>query len=329
MEKVHLFSMPLAAPTLSRTGLSRIGAMAIAISALSAGQAHADSGPGDELFLKGREAMKVGNYKGACSLFESSHRVDPAPGTLLNIAVCSEKLGRLRNAGRALEDFLAAVEASDERRPRAVELLADVKQRTPEVRLRLRGPLPPGVQILVDGDDLGRDEWDAPVPLDPGRHVIEVRTPRRPDERRTVELEEADRHEETFVFVLAAQSAPPARALPPRSTDLPAAFYISFGVGVGGLVAAAGSGAYVLQQAEKVEDNCENKGERKECKPAGIEAGEKGRRFQTVGAIALPVGIAGMALAGYLWLRAKEDANPSVGIAVAPSHVMVSATGNY
>jgi hypothetical protein len=278
-----------------------------------------------DLFRQGREAMKSGNYGGACALFEASHRVDAAPGTLLNVAVCSEKLGRLRRAAEALEAFLATVDSADERRARAAALLADVTERMPRVSIRVPPWASAGAQVLVDGEGIAPEVWSAAMPVDPGRHVLEVRVPSTADQRRTVEVKERDRLVETFVF--SQTPSPRADPRPPsrRRGDLPAAFYVSLGVGVGGLVTAAGAGAIVLQERATVEKHCENK----LCNRAGFEAGERGKRFNTVWAVALPIGVAGAALAGYLWVGAKQGASPRVGIAVAPTRAMLSAAGTF
>jgi hypothetical protein len=304
-------------------------AVVIACFATTSLTARADPPPVDQaadLFRQGREAMKGGNYGGACALFEASQRVEPAPGTLLNLAVCSEKLGRLRRAAQALEAFLAATEAADERRPRAAALLADVLARTPRVSVRVPDSAPVGVRVLVDGERIAPETWKAAMALDPGPHVLEVRAPGGPDQRRTLELRERDRLVETFAFPKAEEPERAPRPLPPRSDELPAAFYISLGVGIGGLVTAAGSGAVVLRQRATVEEHCKNK----QCDVEGIAAGEQGRRFETIGAIALPVGVAGMALAGYLWLTTKrQDPSTTIGVALSPSQAIVSAGGSY
>jgi hypothetical protein len=280
---------------------------------------------GTDLFRQGREAMKGGNYGAACALFEASQRVHPAPGTLLNVAVCSEKLGRLRRASEALKAFLTTADSADERRARAGALLADVTERTPRISVRVPEWAAVGAQVLVDGESIAPEVWKTAMPLDPGRHVLEVRVPRAPDQRRTLEVKERDRLVETFVFSQGPKPKPDPRPLPSERKDLPAAFYISLGIGVGGLLTAAGAGAIVLQEGATVEEQCINK----DCYPAGMEAGKRGKRFQTVATVALPVGVAGMALASYLWFSAKKKSSPSVGIGVAPTHAVLSATGTF
>lgn len=268
--------------------------------------------------------MKVGNYGSACALFEASQRVDPAPGTLLNVAVCSERLGRLRRAESALKAFLETADPADERRSRASVLLADVIERTPRVSIRIPAWAAAQAQVLVDGDAVAPGVLKAPVLLDPGRHVLEIRVPGAGDQRRTLEMKERDRLVEAFAFTEPRQVRRDRRALPPAQDGLPAAFYISLGVGVGGLVTAAGAGAIVLRQHATVEKHCENK----KCDEEGIAAGKQGNRFEMVAAIALPVGVAGLALAGYLLFSNKKEAKASstIGIAVAPGQAVLSGS---
>ena len=65
----------------------------------------------EQLFREGREAMKRADYALACPSFERSLALDPALGTLLNLAVCEEKRGRL---GQALARYRQFVELAAE-----------------------------------------------------------------------------------------------------------------------------------------------------------------------------------------------------------------------
>jgi hypothetical protein len=189
-------------------------------------------------------------------------------------------------------------------------------------------PVPAATQVLVDGDAIAKDVWPAPLALDPGQHVLELRAPGRPEQRRSFEIRERESVSETFVFSSAEKPQPPPRSAPPRRSprDLPAFFYVSLGIGVGGLVTAAGSGLLVLRQHETVDEHCENK----QCDAEGLAAGDQGIRYATISTIALPIGLAGTALAGYLWITAKnEGSGPTVGAAIGPSHAVLTAKGNF
>src|SRR5690349_15059097 len=49
----------------------------------------------DALFEAGRAAAKRGDFKEACEKFAESERLDPAPGTVFNLAECHNSLGEI------------------------------------------------------------------------------------------------------------------------------------------------------------------------------------------------------------------------------------------
>ncbi|MFO0549283.1 MAG: hypothetical protein U0271_12900 [Polyangiaceae bacterium] len=53
-----------------------------------------DPARAEALFDEAHQAMNKGEIERACRLFEESNAADPAPGTLLNLGACYEKLGR-------------------------------------------------------------------------------------------------------------------------------------------------------------------------------------------------------------------------------------------
>jgi tetratricopeptide (TPR) repeat protein len=65
------------------------------------------------LFKQGRDAAKRGDHATACEKFAESYRLDPAPGTLLNLGDCKERLGMLASAWQYYT--AAAEQLSDER----------------------------------------------------------------------------------------------------------------------------------------------------------------------------------------------------------------------
>jgi tetratricopeptide (TPR) repeat protein len=90
----------------------------------------ADPVAAEALFREGRSAADAGNYAVACPKFEESYRLDPAPGTLLNLGDCEEHRGQLALALQHYRQLHAELPETDDRRPiaaaraRALELRA-------------------------------------------------------------------------------------------------------------------------------------------------------------------------------------------------------------
>ena len=78
-----------------------LGRAALSLVLLGAGVATAqtlDPVGGQWLFREGRALMKDGDLAAACPKLEESLRLDPAVGTLMNLAECHERQGRTASA---------------------------------------------------------------------------------------------------------------------------------------------------------------------------------------------------------------------------------------
>jgi hypothetical protein len=130
----------------------------------------------DRMFREAKKAMDAGDYPRACPLFEESQRLDPGGGTLMNLGLCQEKLGKLATAQKTFE--LAANRArSDGRADRLGEAhahLAALAPRVPTLTLVTARTNQDRPHVTVDGRAIAPEELGQKIPLDPGAHSVRI-----------------------------------------------------------------------------------------------------------------------------------------------------------
>ncbi len=291
------------------------------------------------LFDEARRLLAAGDVAAACTRFEESHRMSPLPGTLLNLANCHEKLGKLATAWGEYREALtlARVDGRADRVQFAEERLAALEPRLPTLVIELAAPVSSieGLQVLRDGVLLGAAAMGVRLPVDPGAHVIEARAPGRASFR--IEVHAVEGGAETVVIPeLAPVEAPrppvspvaaPPRFVPsppPTPEDPgPSPLWISgwtFG-GLGAAAAIAGviAGAYALSEEAAAEDlGCTDR----LC--FSEEAFARSRRANTAATAAnvlLPLGVVltgtGITLLVLAPTSSRSDATPGVAVAVS------------
>lgn len=126
-----------------------------------------------KLFDDARAAMKGNDWKTACPLLEKSHALEPALGTLLNLATCFEKQGRPAAAWVRFNEAAAwaARTRESKREAYAVERAAALKTKVSWLELATTTT----VEVLVDGKPVSvTPEVLVSVPVDEGTHVVSV-----------------------------------------------------------------------------------------------------------------------------------------------------------
>ena len=223
----------------------------------------------EALYGQARDLMAAGKYDEACPKFAESQRLDPATGTLLNLAACHEKQGRLATAWLEYSDAQMAARR-DQREDRVEYARARAQALEPKLsRLTLSlaaGADDPALNIELDGASVGRAVVGAPTPVDPRRHTVRVSAPGKKPWGASVEIGAAQ--QQSLVIPL-LEMAPPEPAPPapapamgqpardPTAKDtlapgpIPSSVYVAGGIT---LAFAAGAGITGVAYLRKRED---------------------------------------------------------------------------
>lgn len=295
------------------------------------------------LFDDAQERIAVGDFVAACSKLAESQRLDPQLGTLLHYGHCLEKQGKLASARAA---FLSAATLAAER-----NAAGQVEPRE-EVARRRAARLEPFVSTLrieasdpawileCDGRRLSRDEWNRPIPIDPGLHSIEASAAGFQTWTHVVEIEGNAAQSVVSVPKLArlseTRAATPLQrsSQPPRD---PLAFdasdaesgarqrVVAYALG-GGSLAVLGVGLVFGLNASSAlsarEDICPNASCALRFKDAEkVERlTDEARRHATRAnvAFALGAGLAGAAVITFLTARVQRTSSPRVALTPGP-----------
>lgn len=127
----------------------------------------------EQLFNEAKTLAEKGDYASACPRFEASYKLDAALGTLLNIATCYEKAGRLASAwGRYREVVAVAIKVGDEPRIKIARERADaLEPKLPRLTIRATSLI---AGMVVTRDDVPVDQavLGVGIYVDAGEHTI-------------------------------------------------------------------------------------------------------------------------------------------------------------
>jgi serine/threonine-protein kinase len=320
------FGLPVLIATVTLGGLSTISAPAFADPTPS------EKAASDALFKDAKKLVEQGHFNEACPKFEESQRLDPTPGTLLNLGDCykastppryASALGAYRQADvMARQHNDKARQDAAVQRAQAVESLVSKVTITVPAAARL-----PGLEITWDGRAIGEGMFGTAFPADAGDHTISASAPGYQGWTRknavaanasttTVEVP-------TLLAVVDAKASSPAAA--PATKAAPDVPYwggqriagVVVGVaGVGGLVVGSIFGLQAAKKSSDAAPHCLPNNARL-CDAEGVSLGESAFAPATVSTIAFIAG--GVALAGGVVLFAMAPSVSSKGTGSAPS----------
>lgn len=145
------------------------------------------------LFDEGRTLMDRGRFAEACPKLAESQRLDPGGGTLLNLALCHEKEGKLGSAFLEMKaaSSQAAKDGRKDREKIANEHVTSLGARVPKLAVHVARE-EEGLEVHVDGTTLRKPAWDLMTVVDPGSHVVEAVAPGKAPFRKTITIAEAE-----------------------------------------------------------------------------------------------------------------------------------------
>jgi len=273
------------------------------------------------LFDAAKEMMDKGNYADACPKLAESQALDPQVGTMLNLALCYESVGKIASACSAWRE--AATAAARKLRPDREELARqradDTCSRAPQVTIRIAGQSERDrLLVTVNGAPIAHERWGLPTPLDPGEYELRATGEGLQPWTGTFRLDE----QQTEVVVVPAltpmvpESASTPAAPNARSRSLGPAVWVAGGVGLAAIASSVvfGSAASVKMAASNDGHDCVGNN----CNPSGAETRSRAVQDAEVSDVALGIGVGALATGVVLWVVSHRALHPASGSYVRP-----------
>jgi len=328
-----------------------LGNALVLLAARAGAQGATEVSLADTLYRQARELSAAGNYAEACPKFAESFRLDPATGTLLNLAACHEAQGKLATAFFEFSDALT--ESRRNRQQTRIKFAEDHLAALEPKLSRLTLVLAPAVNepeltVALDGVGIGRAALGVPTPVDPGKHVVEARAPGKKPWSTGVEIGATADAQTVTIPPLEAlpapvvapvpvapvpappPAAPPPPTAPPRDVaterPVPTSVYVAGGTTLALAAVASVTGAMYLNRRSDYQDTGRHES----------DAESQHDSLRTLGIVnaALWIGTAGgAALTGYFYFTRPKAAvasyAPRFSGFASRDAVGLSATGAF
>ncbi|HEY5374091.1 MAG TPA: hypothetical protein VIK01_10425 [Polyangiaceae bacterium] len=302
----------------------------------------------DVLFNDARAAMVAKKFDVACAKFRESNRLDPAVGTLFNLANCEAQRGHLVASWALYRRVLEKLQPDDPRASVAKAQVQLLDARVPRLTIRARGEMPADTTVNVAGYWAGGpllvlspDSLNSPLPLDPGSYAISVVAPGRATREFSVTLAEGDAAEFP-VFVGSSTSASPPRVAPAavvtpsqpigagddddrKTRELLA--YAGIGVGAAGITLGIITGLFGLHEEALGNPNCSDA--TRTCNQRGYDANQSAKSLATVSTLGFVVGVLAGGAGTYLWLTLPDAKSGAVGTNGTTNATLLGLRGRW
>jgi hypothetical protein len=296
------------------------------------------------LFDQARALADKGDFAAACPKFEESVSLDRGIGALFHLANCYEQTARPASAWSLFLEAAALARNINqpEREAAARERASALQPHVPKLIIVVPSEAQlEGLEVRRDGVVVGKGAWGAPIPADPGAHMIEVTAPGKkkfssqinvPAGGQSTTFEVQALEDDLSAAALPTPGQPPAPQ--PSSAPEPSAAHGSsapssaqqtpgdkgeqggsqrwLGLAVGGvgLVGLGVSGVLALTAKSRYAD-AEPYCTGKFCEPAGQDIHDEARSRGNVATVVGIVGLAAVAGGAALYLAAPSASRGS------------------
>lgn len=206
-------SLSLALRTFRALTAVAVSSALLGASSLAAAASAEDRAAAAQHSKQAQELRKQGQLAEACEQLQEVERLDPKLPTLMDLADCTEQLGKLVEAQAlwAAARDRARQNEKPQSRARAEERLAAVEKRVAHLTLQLDAAAA-GAEVLADGARVDPASLGSPQPENPGDHVIVVKWAGHEDAKHELKLAEG---ESRSLSVAAGPAIPPPAPPPP------------------------------------------------------------------------------------------------------------------
>jgi hypothetical protein len=201
------------------------GVLALMACALGVSSAHAQTAnvaAAEALFRDGKARMAAKDYATACPKLADSYKLDPATGTLLALALCHERDGKVASAWGEYTDAVARSkrEGRADREKAAQEKVVALEGKLSQLTIAVAPGVAatPGIEITRNSAPVGAGTLGTAVPVDPGSYAVEATAPRKKPWRGKVFVG-ASSDRQTLIIPLLEDDL--VAALDPKSKKLP------------------------------------------------------------------------------------------------------------
>ncbi len=289
------------------------------------------------LFRSGEKKFDSGQYQEACNDFSESLRLGPKLGTLLNLALCHETVGKPATAWSEYHHGAAwaAQNGQRDRHDFAAAHAVALEPKLPRVLLQLPRESAIGA-VDVDGEPLPDSRWYLPVFLDPGEHSVTISAPGK--QRTSVKFRVTNSPTEQLVNVpaladdVALEPKPVPPPVPPSDPDRTRRITGIALLAVGGTGVALGLtfGVLAIMKRDDIGSNCAGV----LCSPEGAQTYRDAQSDATISTVSTVIGLGAGAVGGWLFFTSRKPnpgtmPPPKVGIVPRPGGATLGLGGAF